>query len=105
MSPNIEFDIELKEKCSQFDLKALIHVAGIFHNTKIDDLYNILQLFTENQIINDIYTMDDIKEEISFSRYLIYNEQTGIIINTLINYPSILFSIETYISKLKSMSS
>lgn len=100
MSPNIEFDIRLREKCQYIDLKALIHIAGIFHNTKIDDIYYILQLFTTYQIIDKSYTTDDIKDEILLSRYLNYDTETGIIINTLINNSTILYSVDVYIQKL-----
>ena len=101
MSP-ILFDYELKQKCSLLDLKSLICMAGTLHNTKIDDLYRILQLFRENQIIDYNYLMDDIKDEISISRCIIYNVETGIIINELINYETTLFTIDSYISTIKT---
>ncbi len=102
MPPNIEFDIRLRERCQYTDLKALIHIAGTFHNTKIDDIYYILQLFTTYQIIDKIYTMDDIKDEILLSRHLNYDVDSGIVINTLINDPTILYSVDVYIQKLIS---
>jgi len=102
MSPS-NFNYDLYKFCLNKDVKTLIYIASSLHLTYIDDLYIILQDLYNNHIINYNITMDDIKNEILLSRYIIYYEQCRIITNSLIDDTSVLFSTDSYILRLKEL--
>jgi hypothetical protein len=95
------FDDELKSKLENYSLYNLICMGASNYITTIDNIYEALLELYDNNMIEDNYTIDDIKYIINDSRYVSYDEITKIITNSLVDNPVVDFSIEAYIETIK----
>ena len=87
----------------RIDLKGILSIAGSFNQTTISDVINILDYLHIYNKINYKYTIDDILDVISYSKYILYDANSRIIINSLQNDSKLLFSTELFIEKMISL--
>ena len=66
------------------DIYGLIGIFGTFNNVTIDDLCDVLKILKDSNIISESYTVDDILDEITYSKYYKFDQTTRIIDNSLV---------------------